>query len=436
MTNRQIKVGIGFATGRKHFQKVLKSYLYNWKESGLVDNHTVSLNLFVAYDVSYNNTKKTDYTQVGADIAEFVDSTHFIGGKEVQQIKNWLVQNDVLDAQEASKLFRKGYASQRNVVLFSAMVNQMDYLLFLDDDEYPVAVTNTLGTAVWGGQQVLKTHLENIRHADITYGYHCGYISPIPCIEFTNRMREKDFRLFIEAISNDIINWKTIREVMKDGGVTYASTDVLTSRTAVEVPEIHSAKFISGSNLCINLTNYKMVYPFYNPPGARGEDTFLSTCLSEHTVLRVPCYTFHDGFSIYNHLLSGVLPTALRFVTPASVQIVKRFYKACVGWVRYKPLFLYITDPDTYPEKIEEMKEKLYRTVPLVCDYFKTKDFYTVLDELNKYDRNVKKHYQEFLAVQQIWTKIMTHFQQTSGKALKIPHRSAELKSTGPMHGV
>ena len=39
--------------------------------------------------------------------------------------------------------------------------------------------------------------------------------------------------------------------------------------------QINKAKFISGANLCINLTDAKRVFPFYNPPGARGEDTFL-----------------------------------------------------------------------------------------------------------------------------------------------------------------
>ena len=46
---KDIKVGIGFATGRSGFQDVLKAYVYNWKESGLTDIEHVSLNLFVAY---------------------------------------------------------------------------------------------------------------------------------------------------------------------------------------------------------------------------------------------------------------------------------------------------------------------------------------------------------------------------------------------------
>jgi hypothetical protein len=54
---------------------------------------------------------------------------------------------------------------------------------------------------------VIKTHLLYIRQADITHGYHCGYVSPIPYVEFNNDLTENDFATFIEAISNDIINW-------------------------------------------------------------------------------------------------------------------------------------------------------------------------------------------------------------------------------------
>jgi hypothetical protein len=50
--DKNIKVGIGFATGRKCFQKVLRTNIYNWNDSGLMENKKISLNLFVAYDLS------------------------------------------------------------------------------------------------------------------------------------------------------------------------------------------------------------------------------------------------------------------------------------------------------------------------------------------------------------------------------------------------
>jgi len=411
--HKNIKVGIGFATGRKSFQKVLSSYIYNWKESGLVENKRISLNLFVAYDLSYNKTKVKDYTIIHPVLAEQIDSRKFIGNSDIKEEIDYLIQENVINLQEARKIFGKGYAHKRNELLYYAIKHKMDYLLFLDDDEYPLAVTNTKRTAVWGGQHVLSTHLKYITQADITHGYHCGYISPIPFVEYNDTMTEADFRSFIEAISNDILNWDNIKTISGNGGVTYADTEILISDNAKEVQEIDHAKFISGANLGINLTDPRRTFPFYNPTGARGEDAFLSTCLHERKVLRVPCYTFHDGFSTYNHLLEGVLPIKLKFIKADNKQITTRFYKACLGWIRYKPLLLYITQPNSYDKKIEEMRKQLKEALPKICAYFGQSDFINVLAELEKYHKNVKKHYRQFQETQRIWAKIMEHFTVT-----------------------
>ena len=411
--HKNIKVGIGFATGRKSFQKVLRSYIYNWKESGLVENKRISLNLFVAYDLSYNKTKVKDYTIIHPVLAEQIDSRKFIGNSDIKEEIDYLIQENVINLQEDRMIFGKGYAHKRNEILYCAIKHKMDYLLFLDDDEYPVAVTNTKRTAVWGGQHVLSTHLKYITQADITHGYHCGYISPIPFVEYNDTMTEADFRSFIEAISNDILNWDNIKTIMGNGGVTYADTEILISDNVKEVQEIDHAKFISGANLGINLTDPRRTFPFYNPTGARGEDAFLSTCLHERKVLRVPCYTFHDGFSTYNHLLEGALPIKLKFIKADNKQIITRFYKACLGWIRYKPLLLYITQPNSYDKKIEEMLKQLKEALPKICAYFGQSVFINVLAELEKYHKNVKKHYREFQETQRIWAKIMEHFTVT-----------------------
>ena len=407
---RNIKVGIGFATGRKNFEKVLKTYVYSWQECGLTDLEEVSLNLFVAYDLKYKNTKRKDYTISTQDVFHLIDDATFIGRNTIQSEISYLIEENVIDANEARLLFGNGYAAKRNSALYFAIKSNMDYLLFLDDDEYPIAVTKTRDNVIWGGQQVLLTHLKNIRQADITHGHHCGYISPIPYIHFNDVMTEGDFRLFIEAISNDIVNWDSIRAVMNNGGVTYADTKVLTSDIAEEVQETNHAKFISGGNLCINVTDPGRTIPFYNPPGARGEDTFLSTCLSDRKVLRVPCYAFHDGFSTYRHLMNGVLPNRLKYIEANSEKIVMRFYHACIGWVRYKPLLLYITQRDRYDEKISEMKANLTVSLPKVCDFFQCADFMNVLAELEKFDKNVEKHYRQFINSQNAWTRITGHF--------------------------
>ncbi|MDF9410015.1 hypothetical protein L7E55_16970 [Pelotomaculum isophthalicicum JI] len=419
MLNKNIQVGIGFATGRKSFRKVLKSYVYNWRECGLAERKDIGLNLLVAYDLKYSNTKPQDYTEIKQEVLDLIDNTYFIGKDEMKAEVQHLVRKNVIDKKE-TWIFGSGYAAQRNSILYTAIKNNIDYLIFLDDDEYPLAVTRTRPNVVWSGQHVIKTHLRYIRQADITHGYHCGYVSPIPYVEFNSVLTEKDFATFIEAISNDIINWDSIRMIMNNGSITYADTQVLTSDVTKEVKEVNHCKFISGGNLCINLTDLLRVKPFYNPPGARGEDTFLSTCLSEHKVIRVPCYTFHDGFSTYNHLLDGVLPINLRYVKADSEQIITRFYNACIGWIRYKPLLLYITQRNVYEDKIEQMRQQLGETLPKLCNYFNRKEFMNIAIELEKYHSNVQKHYKEFLEIQRIWAKICNYLYSNDGRASRL----------------
>ena len=54
--------------------------------------------------------------------------------------------------------------------------------------------------------------------------------------------------------------------------------------------------------------------------------------------------TFCMAFSLFD----------LKFIKADTEKIVMRFYKACIGWIRYKPLLLYITEPTNYEKKIEE----------------------------------------------------------------------------------
>ena len=44
-------IGIGFATGRRNFKQVLRTYTHNWREAGLTDNENYNLDLLVAYDL-------------------------------------------------------------------------------------------------------------------------------------------------------------------------------------------------------------------------------------------------------------------------------------------------------------------------------------------------------------------------------------------------
>ena len=404
---KKINVGVGFVTGRKNFKNVVKTYVDNWNESGLVDNKKYALHLFVAYDLKYKSTKLSDYKITDEEIMDMVDSAYYLGDSSIITEAQYLVEKKVISLKEAKLIFGEGYAMKRNAVLYFALKNKMDYLIFLDDDEYPIATIKINDSIVWKGQEVLSTHINNIKDVDMTHGHHCGYISPIPHLNFNDKLSEDDFRIFIESISNDIINWDSIKQKMNDGGVTYADLDIINSDTTKDVKEINGMKFISGSNLGFNLKHIDKLFPFYNPPGARGEDTFLSTCISEYNIRKVPCYTFHDGFSNYEHLLLGVLPNQLKAMRADSSVINKRFLKACIGWIRYKPLLIYITQRNSYETEIMKMKEKLSNVIPKICDYFGNEEFKKILDELEFYDDHVEEHYKDFENTKLAWEKVM-----------------------------
>ncbi|WP_246419505.1 hypothetical protein [Caproicibacterium amylolyticum] len=409
---KEIRMGIGFATGRRNFRKVLSAYIHTWKatKNNLPADIDVKLHLFVAYDVNYHNTKSTDYTNLPQEIVDAFESITFVGTKNALRSLEKLRDSRKFTQAELTSVFGAGYAGKRNAVLFAAIESQMDYFLFLDDDEYPMAVTKNHDTCLWSGQQVLLAHLKEIGNADYTNGFHCGYISPIPQIRFNKVLDEENFKRFIEAISNDIINWASIKALMESGGVTYASTDVLIANKAADVPLIGGCKFISGANLCINLKNPQKTLPFFNPPGARGEDTFLSTLLADKTVRRIPCYTFHDGFSIYQHLLDGALPIHLSAITTDSATVNLRFLNACIGWVRYKPLLTYITAPGEYEQRMRLIKSALDQTLPKLAEYFQDKRFFNIAVEFDKYSKNVKKHYNQFVLAQTTWKKVVNIF--------------------------
>lgn len=407
-----IRLGIGLATGRRSFKKVLNAYINTWNETKkeMPADLDVHLSLFVSYDLNYQNTQSTDFTNLGQEIVDAFDNIVFIGAKNASRYLEKLQKQDAFSYNEIKSVFGTGYAGKRNAVLLSAIDYQMDYLLFLDDDEYPMAVTNNKNICLWSGQQVFRAHLQEIGNADYTNGYHCGYISPIPDVKFDHTLTEENFRSFIEAISNDIINWESIRRLMNTGGVTYASTEILANPQVLEVPWENGCRFISGANLCINLKDPQRSLPFYNPPGARGEDTFLSTMLQERKVVKVPCYAFHDGFSFYQHLLEGVLPVHLAKITTESTQVTTRFINACIGWVRYKPLLIYITQPEKYESKMLSIKTSLSQTVPLLAAHFHDKRFLTVSAEFEKYSENVKRHYARYLMAQRTWKIIIQQY--------------------------
>ncbi|MCL2859456.1 MAG: hypothetical protein FWF46_02565 [Oscillospiraceae bacterium] len=413
--NEKMTVGIGFATGRKNFIEVLKYNFKNWEENGLTNNPNISLNVFIAYDLIYNNIDEKEFLNVPKEIKRGLNSITFIGENEVKEILKYSKNKLNIPNKDSKLIFgTHGYGKLRNSILYYALKNNMDYLLFLDDDEYPIVpVKKENGEIEWIKQSNLLTHLKYIKNCSITSGYHCGYISPIPYFEIGKEIKEDVFKDFIEAISNDIINWDKMKNlIMQNKGVTYGDLEIINNKKTIEIMFLNGGKWIASSNLCLNLKRLKKAYPFYNPPNARGEDTFLATCLKEEKVLRVPTYSFHDGFLRYTSILENKFPNKLYKIESEDEVVKQRFLKACLGWTRYKPLLLYVTDRKNYSKSIDEVYRKLNNSLPDICSVLKINDFYEMKEELNTYNSQVRNHYNEFMQVKKMWNKIFNNLRK------------------------
>ncbi len=402
---KQINFGLGFVTGRSNVCKIINSYYKDMLSQ--IDNYDkqIKLTIFILFDTSYQNTAKEEFYQLEPEVLKNITVKYITPECINRQIKTLKEKNN-MTSEELELFFGHGHAKGRNTIMYYALKYKMDYLLFWDDDEYPVAVLKDHGKNTWIKQNNLLEHIKFMEqnNADITVGYHCGYISPIPYIDFNNDFTENDLKQFIEVISNDIISWESIKEKMRNtNGVTYAYMRQAKGIGATEIESDGIGKWIAGSTLCLNLNNVNKIPAFYNPPNARGEDTFFSTALNNSSVFKIPVYHFHDGFLKYTCIMEGNYPKSLRQINVKETSIKDRFFKASLGWIKYKPLLLYVKDKKSYKKEIANIKSKLNLIIPKLNNIFQDNCFFSLMVELEKYDENVVNHYTDYKKTNEIW---------------------------------
>ena len=220
-------------------------------------------------------------------------------------------------------------------------------------------------------------------------------------------INEDLFKDYIEAVSNEAISWEGIREqLVKYHGFRYVPKSELEESKVREIKFDGIGKWVLGSPLCLNFTHLDKIPSFYNPEGARGEDAFFSTWLENSKVIEMPVYHFHDAFLKYTNILNEKYPKKLRKIKMEDEQTTERFIKASIGWIRYKPLFIYLTDRKNYNEKIDQIREKLRISIPEVNKLFANSDLNLLLPELEKFNSSVKKDYDDYIKTDEAWKKV------------------------------
>lgn len=407
--NNEINFGIGFISGRPNVCKIINNYGQFMVDQLKEFDVKVNLTIYILFDLSYQHTIRTDFYGILPKVYKNI-RIKYITPENILEYQKVLMSRYKMTKEETKLFLGNGYAKARNTILYCAMQHKMDYILFWDDDEYPVAsVLNEDNTLSWIKQKNLLQHVKNIQNVNVTQGYRCGMMNPVPYIKYTKDITKQDYKNFINALENEVISWKKIQAMRKNpSGISYADPLIINENYKAKViKKIGEENFVLGSGLCLNLKDINKIPAFYNPPNARGEDTFFSCALKEKeaTVLKVPTYHFHDSFLQYSKIMRERYPEQLTSKQLLDAEIEQRFLKATIGWIRYKPLFYYIKDRENYRKIIDEAKENLEKSVYKINTKFKTCDFSCLIDELEKYDNDVETHYQEYLKVNKLWDK-------------------------------
>ena len=406
---KEINFAIGFITGRPNVCKIINTYSKYLVEQVQDLDVKVNFTIFILFDLGYQFTTRTDFYGVLPEVYKNV-TVKYITPEAIDEDKKKLMSKFDLTQAEADLLIGKGYAKARNTILYYALKRDIDYLLFWDDDEYPLANIKEGKEVVWKPQTNVLEHIKNIEDAEVTMGYRCGFMNPIPYINYNDEVTEADYKAFIDGLENEVVNWEKVKQSREDtSAMAYADPKIAEGyNEKIYLEEVGKKSFVLGSGICLNLRKLDKIPAFYNPPGARGEDTFFSCALAEKDarVLRVPTYHFHDSFLKFTTLMKGKFPKTLQRVSLDDNGIEQRFLKTTIGWTKYKPLLYYITEHDKYRKIINETRSNLENSIPKINTCFETCDFSCLLKELDEYDKNVRKHYNEYKKTIEIWDRL------------------------------
>ncbi len=403
--SQAIQFGIGFLAGRPNVCKIINAYYKKIVHQGELFKKNVEFTIFILYDLEYQHTERINFYNIKPDVYEKI-KIKYITPEDIEEEKKILVSRHGFAKKDVDLILGHGYARARNSIMYFALKRKIDYLLFWDDDEYLVAnIKGEENKIEWVEQNDILTHLKSIGKADVTVGYRCGNMSPVPYIE-NDILKEEDFKNYIDGVSNEAVSWDKIKKMERDkSGISFADRNIVFNGKAIQLQNVGTENWVLASGICCNLKHLKNIPAFYNPPGARGEDTFWCTLLNKAKVVQVPTYHFHDGFLKYSQILDGKYPKNFNKMKLED-SVEKRFLKASIGWVKYKPLLVYILFPQNYRKIINNAKACLKKGTDSMNKVFETNDFDVLNQELDNYDKNVRKHYNEYVRTNEVWNQI------------------------------
>ncbi len=172
-----IRFGLGFVTGRPNVCKIINSYYKNILEQLEKTGKNIKITIFLLYDLQYQEASRKDFYKLEPDVYKNIE-VKYITPEEIGEEKKKLIVKNNFTEKEVDMFLGNGHAKGRNTVMYYALKNKIDYLLFWDDDEYPIAAVDGNDEVQWIPQDNVLQHLKYIDDSDITAGHHCRLSFP------------------------------------------------------------------------------------------------------------------------------------------------------------------------------------------------------------------------------------------------------------------
>ena len=235
----------------------------------------------------------------------------------------------LLDQPDGGETGEIPYGAYRNIVLFKALLDGIDYLLFFDTDVEPRVLTHLEGQdAQWQEIDFIGTHMRSLTKDDVsaTTGEYSGYYI-IPPMSFPG---------LGELLTG--LGKGMALEYMED---CHEHQCLNLGSVSPGLPKPTNKPL--GGNLGLNLRKAWRLAPFYSTMytvsgltvKARGEDTLLGQAISSSNgkVMDVDLLIFHNTYDGFPQV-PDIRKKSIR----------DRFYWACLGWIGRNPFLSWYLD--------------------------------------------------------------------------------------------
>ena len=257
----------------------------------------------------------------------------------------------------------EGISLWRNLTMALAWAQNMDSLIFWDDDQYPIAPSD--------GRDFFEPFLKPLDEGyDLT-----------TCRVYGNRVAtSREVKHCFDNKALAILEEALLlcNEVAYPGMFTDSDSVFVGMDREPTVPIFRFGNkldmILGGScanNLHSDLPPHHQILNFTGERFARGCDVFFSTAFRKMKLKLVDGVYFHDSFSAITYEKGMNWKTAKLLPMPPTPHetTIRMFRQVVKGWLAYAPLLMLLACPDDWKERLERVKSILRQLSPPYDEY-------------------------------------------------------------------